>query len=662
MSAVSRRTVRLAIFGLAMVPIALAAVFIRSLLAPIDLSARLEAVKRASVILDRQGREVTTLYAAGRVWVPLSKIPPFLRRAVVASEDIRFYRHRGIDPRGVARALYQDLRAGRFYQGGSTITQQLAKIVLLTSQRTFWRKASDIAYALRIERQYSKDEILQFYLNEVYLGHGAVGVEGAAQTYFGRHVWELNRREAAMIVGLIRGPEYYSPFRRPKVATDRVKTVLEAMVRARYLKPADIRKITGEPLHLLASPGRASPGGYFISQVIAEIRQRFGWSEEYIRRAGLEIRTTMDAGLQRAAEDTIRLLPVGYKEQGVAQPQGAIVALDPANGAVRALVGGRDYLTSPLNRATRSPRQPGSAIKPFAFAAAMEKGYSPASILVDEPSTYWVDGRSWQPRNYDDEYRGPITLREAMEESVNTIAVKLVQDLGPRLVFDLARRMGLSSLVAGGTRNDVGLAPLALGGLTKGVTPLELTAAYAAFSNGGFRVEPYFYTTITDRSGNVITVDEPRRQRVISARTAYLVTDMMRGVITRGTGARASIGRPAAGKTGTTTDYTNGWFVGYTPELVTGVWIGNDRGDRPMRTSQGNLGSGMASALWGVFMERALAERPWQDFLPPWATVPTLAGRSDPSAAEVSASPPPFTSAWWDLVRRRLGRLLGGSR
>ncbi|MGE5528482.1 MAG: transglycosylase domain-containing protein [Patescibacteria group bacterium] len=653
------RGIRYLALGTLILPLTLAGVFIYTLFTPVDLPARLEAIKTASVVLDKDGREVTTLYGTGRVWVPLTRIPLFLRRAVVAVEDVRFYRHRGVDLRGVARALYHDIRTGRLTQGGSTITQQLAKIVFLTQERTLWRKVSDVAYALRIERRYSKDQILEFYLNHVYLGHGAVGVEAGAQTYFGRHAWQLSRKEAALLAGVIRGPEYYSPFRDRDASEERIGTVLESMRHAGYLRAGLIRPIRSETVRLLASPGRSHPGGYLVGEIISQLRSKFGWSEEYIRRSGLRIRTTMDVKLQRAAEDTIRLLPVGYEdEDGIPQPQGAVVALDPYDGAVRAMVGGRDYLTSPLNRATRARRQPGSAIKPFVFAAAMEAGYSPETVYVDEPTEFWVGGRPWQPRNYDGIYRGPIPLRRALEESVNIVAVRLVQDIGPHPVYALARRMGLD-LVGSGRRNDVGLAPLALGGLTRGVTPLELTASYAAFDNGGLRVTPYLYTSITDSRGRLVAAAGPRRQRVISPGTASLMTEMMRGVITRGTGVRAEIGRPAAGKTGTTTGYTDGWFIGYTPELVAGVWIGNDQGKKPMKTPQGNLGSGMAAALWGVFVNRALAGTVARDFTaPPVAAPAVVPGRAASVApGKAAARPEPFSTPWWQLVRRRLREL-----
>ncbi|MGQ9778429.1 MAG: transglycosylase domain-containing protein [Bacillota bacterium] len=584
-------------------------------MAPVKLEERLETAARASVVLDRNGVQVATLYAGNRLWVPLTKIPLFLRRAVIATEDARFYRHHGIDLRGLARALYHNLRAGRIEQGGSTITQQLAKISFLTPERTIWRKIADIAYAFRLERRYSKDEILRFYLNQIYLGHGAFGVEAAAQTYFGRHVWEINHKEAMLLAGLIRGPERYSPFRNKRAAEERIRTVAGLMQRYDGLRQEESQRFLREPLRLLPTPGRLQ-GGYFVAQVIDDLRGRFGWSEEFIRRGGLEIRTTMDLKIQRAAEETIRRLPVGYRDaQGIPQPEGAIVALDPYDGAVRALVGGRDHLLTPLNRATRAHRQPGSAIKPFAYAAALEAGYSPETIYVDEPTVFWVDGRTWQPKNYDDIYRGPITLREALVYSVNVVAACLVRDLGPRRVFELARRMGLSSLVPSGKRNDVGLAPLALGGLTRGVTPFELTVAYAAFANGGFRVRPFLYTRILDRRGRVIVAEAPRRERVIAARTAALMTEMMQGVVERGTGVRAKIDRPAAGKTGTTSDYSDGWFIGYTPELLAGVWIGNDESNRPMKTSEGYLGSGMAASLWGTFMTRALSGLPASTFV-----------------------------------------------
>ncbi len=584
-------------------------VFFNPLVWRLDLRSELEKSKIATTVYDRDGEPIATLYAKTRLWAPLKQIPKDLQNALIATEDYRFYQHKGIDFRGVLRAVYQDIKAGKKVQGGSTITQQLVKNLFFTQEKLFFRKIFEMAYAIRIEQQYSKEQILEFYLNSIYFGHGTWGAQGAAEVYFGKPVRELNTAESAMIAALAKSPEYYSPFRNPEAALKRRNLILNLMLKHEYLDRAEVERLSREPVNSLERPGSTYVGAYFTDYILAVLKEKTKYSESYLRSAGLSIYTTMDRRVQAAAEDSLVSLPTSDPDKwGVVQPQGAAVVIKPTTGEILALVGGRRYNSAQVNRAFEIYRQPGSAIKPFLFATALEAGYRPETVMVDQPIEVIVNGQPWRPQNYDNKYRGEITLRTALEESVNTIAVQLVERLGPGNVYTLTQRMGLASLVAEGERNDLGPAPLALGGLTKGVTLLELTGAYSSLANQGIRSRPYGIFRVYDSSGKLIYQDRMIQETVINPETALDLTSMMEGVITRGTGTRANIGIKAAGKTGTTNRNTNGWFIGYTPDYLTGVWIGNDRSDQPLLVNGVPLGSGTAAAIWGGILRRISEE------------------------------------------------------
>jgi penicillin-binding protein 1A len=569
----------------------------------LNLSAELKKSRLASTLYDRDGAEIATLYSKTRLWAPLGQIPPALPEAFIATEDYRFYQHKGIDFRGIGRALYRDIREGHKVQGGSTITQQLVKNLFFTQEKNIFRKVLEMAYAIRIEQQYTKAQILEFYLNSIYLGHGAWGVQAASEVYFGKAVQKLNVSETALIAGLAKGPEYYSPYRNPKAAVQRRNLVLKLMGQHGYLTAAAIRKYSREPIRILTEPGTTYIGAYFSDYVVDQLKRQTHFNEKYLRSSGLKIYTTMDRNVQAQAERAINILPIqGPDRWNVIQPQGAIVVIDPKTGQILALVGGRRFTATQPNRAFQLLRQPGSAIKPFVYAAALESGYTPEQRLVDQPLEIMINGEPWRPQNYDNKYRGAITLRTALEESVNTIAVQLVQRLGPANVFQVAQRMGLTSLVSSGDLNDQGLAPLALGGLTKGVTLLEITGTYSSFANGGIHAIPYGINRVYDHQGRLIYRGRIEQHQVIQLDTADTLTSMMEGVITRGTGTQANIGITAAGKTGTTNQNTNGWFIGYTNDLLAGVWIGNDEPNKPIIAQGVAMGSGMASAIWGELM------------------------------------------------------------
>jgi len=574
----------------------------------VDLGQILRPNRQASVLLDRNGDELLTLSPSRVTWLSLEKIPLFLRRAVVAVEDRRFYEHRGVDFIGLLRAVYQNLRRGERAQGGSTITQQLVKNLLLTNAKTIPRKLMEIGYAVKLEQKYTKDEILEAYLNGIYFGHGVYGVEGAARFYFAKHVWDLSTAEQALLVGLIRGPELYSPYRHPDRALARRNLVLKLLLEKGWLTRREYEELSASPLAVEEDPDYLSYGGYFADYVEDWLAKEYGWSAQYIRAGGLRIYTTLDAYIQRMAEETVAALP--QDEEG--RPEAALVALNPQNGQILAMVGGRNYRFSKYNRAVRSRRQIGSAIKPLIFAAAVENGFTPDTFVVDEPVTYMVGGKPWTPQNFDGEYRGAIPLRDALAWSVNTVAVRLVDELGVKPVFAFLRRLGLP-LVESGARNDQALAPLALGGLTEGVTPLELCAAYTALANAGVRSLPFAVLRVEDRQGRVLRRGRIRQEQVLRPETARAVTEMMQAVINYGTGQRANPGRPAAGKTGTSNENTDAWFIGYTPELLATLWIGNDD-RRPPQVGNQVIGSGVAAEYWGTFVRRALVRNSVKSF------------------------------------------------
>jgi penicillin-binding protein 1A len=576
-----------------------------------DLKDRLQSARLSSVILDHDKRVVTTLNPSRILWRPLKEIPLPLQHAIVAVEDSRFYQHRGIDIRGILRALVENFRQGERVQGGSTITQQLAKNLLLTQERTFRRKLAEIGYAVRIEGQFTKDQILEFYLNDIYFGRGVYGVEAAARTYFGRSVQELSLEQMALLAGLPKGPEFYSPFSHPKRALDRRNTVLVIMAKKGLITTALQEELMTRPLGTLQRPGVPTRGSYFADYVTEYLQEEFGWSERYIRDGGLRIFTPLDLTIQQRVEEVVNRLPEDGEEEQ--KPQIAMVVLDNKTGEILAMIGGRSYRRSPLNRATTIRRQPGSAIKPIVFAAALMEGYQSDTLVQDEPVVYSINNEPWQPQNYDNKYRGPISLTTAIEESVNTVAVKLVADIGIDKVSNLAQQMGLP-LVEKGDRNDLGLAPLALGGLTRGVTPLELATAYTSMANKGIRSDPVAVIRVEDKYGRLLRRGRSRQSRVLPEKVALTLTRMMENVLTKGTGVRGYPGRPAAGKTGTTSGNTNAWFVGYTPEILAAIWLGNDD-HSPLKIGTQTIGSSYAAELWGDFIRRTLADQPIKSFM-----------------------------------------------
>jgi penicillin-binding protein 1A len=559
---------------------------------------------------------ITEFQAEKRIFVPLQQIPPTLRNAIIAVEDARFYSHFGVDVRGIARAAYANFRHGRVVEGGSTITQQLAKVLFLTPDRSFSRKVKEALLAFELEKRYSKDRLLELYLNQVYMGHGAFGVEAAARMYFGKSVQELSLPEAAMLAALPRSPGNYSPFERPELAQRRRAIVVSRLLEQGYISEAEAKATNRAPLGLVPSERRRGSGQYFLEYLQQSLEAKYG--SDVLYKSGLAIYTTLDLGLQRAAEDALRdgILAVAQR-QGArvaargkgppaappAPPEGAVVVMEPATGYVKALVGGADFSRTEFNRALHAHRQPGSAFKPFVYLAALEGGHQPTEVLDDSPVRYVSAGKVWAPENYDGKFRGPVSLQQALEESINVPTIRLLEQIGVKAVIDAAQRAGIRSPLP----HDL---TLALG--SGDVTLLELTAAYGTFANQGVHMEPLMVRYVTDAQGRLIEENIPQGQEAIDPGIVNRLTAMLRGVVERGTAVAARVlERPVAGKTGTTNDFSNAWFVGYTPSLVAGVWVGYDR---PRSLGNEETGARTALPIWVAIMRAALRDQPVEEF------------------------------------------------
>lgn len=565
----------------------------------------------SSQVFDIKGRLITTIHAEeNRLPVSLDQVPENLQHAFLAAEDIRFYDHHGIDPRGIMRAIFANITHNGIAQGGSTITQQLARNAFLTQNRTLERKFQEAILALQIEREYTKPEILQMYMNQIYFGEGAYGIQTAANIYFGKTVSELDLAQCALLAGLPQSPNYYSPFSNLEAAKTRQATVLNQMAKYGFISQEDADAAKAADLGLRSQESlkqiRGSRASYFISYIEQIISDKY--DAEALYKEGLKIYTTLDLDMQEAAERSLEAnLPDFYTDaNGLRQPQGAVVAIDPHNGHILAMVGGRG--TDHFNRATQAVRQPGSAFKPFVYISAVEKGMTPGTIVDDSPITI----AGWSPQNYSRTFSGKMTLRQALMNSVNVPAVKIAQEVGMHNILANAENMGISTLVFKGGNNDENLAA-ALGGLTQGVTPLDMASAYGVLANSGVHMEPLAIIRIVDRNGNVLEENTAKGTQVISQKTAYIVTNMLESAVLHGTGGNAYIGRPMAGKTGTTDDTKDAWFVGYTPDVAAAVWMGDDFDG----TLQGLTGGTVPAAIWRDFMYAAVADMPANHFPTP---------------------------------------------
>ena len=561
----------------------------------------------SSQVFDSQGKLITTLHSdQNRLPIDINKVPKNLQNAFIAAEDNRFYDHIGVDPIGILRAVVTNLTNRGIAQGGSTITQQLAKNAFLSQDQTLKRKIQEAILALELERKYSKKEILEMYMNQIYFGHGAYGIQTAAHTYFGKDVGDLTLAECAMIAGLPKSPNYYSSS--VNEATARKNVVVGQMEKYGYITPSQAEEAKKASLDIKqkSTSNTTDETAYFIDYVTQEIAQKYG--DDALYKDGLKIYTTLDTDKQHAAVQAMRHLPETHTDdQGLTQPQGAIISIDPKTGHILAMVGGRGQ--DSFNRASMAVRQPGSAFKPFVYMTAMEHDMTPDTIVEDKKVEYG----GWSPHNADNSYQGRMPLWKALALSVNTVAVQLADKVGPSNVIANAKKLGITTLVEDGSPNDDNLASAALGGLTKGVTPLEMAAAYGAFANKGVYIKPTAIVKILDRNGNVLedNSSDVQKTQVMSEKTAYEMTSMLEGVITRGTGTAASIGRPAAGKTGTTDDNHDAWFIGYTPDIVTAVWVGDDTGSQ----SLGEIYGGTVPAqIWHDYMASAVSGTSADDF------------------------------------------------
>jgi len=694
-----------------------------------------------SIVYSEEDAVVGKFLMDNRIPIPYESIPKPLVEAFIAAEDAEFFKHKGIDYKGIARAMFKNLIAGRIVQGGSTITQQVTKTFFLTPKRSLLRKLKEVAYAFGLERNLTKEEILFLYLNNIYLGNGAYGVEAAAESYFNKRTEQLNLAEIAMMAGLVKAPSRYSPIHNLKRAKDRQAYVLTRMVEVGIISPEEKQKALRTPLKIQSRESAYfSKAPYFTEFIRQQVERKYG--KEKLYQEGLRIYTTLDLSLQKMAqrslemglreldkrqgfrgpiqtlslnelkslsrqkkeaviplprneifegvilskddskkfftvwvEDRKGILPFSeaawalhvkptphFKPQKVKDPsdllkigdvvqvrvkespkkgqpliltldqepvaQGALLCIDPKTGYVKAMVGGRDFSESQFNRAIHSRRQPGSAFKPIIYAAALEKGYNPSTVLMDSPVEYedHDGGTYWAPKNYDKNFMGPITFRNALAHSRNVVTVKILEDIGVGYALKFIKKLGIESPI----KRDLSIA---LG--TSGVSMLELTQAFAVFADGGERIKPIFIKKIVTMKGEVIeenypyveleekeddeeTPDSPSlvpKELVISPQSAFIMTHLLEGVVQHGTGQRAKVlGRPIAGKTGTSSDYADAWFIGYTPSLLTSVWVGFDD-----KTSLGKDETGARAALpiWVSFMSQALKDTSIEDFKVP---------------------------------------------
>jgi penicillin-binding protein 1A len=703
-----------------------------------------------SQVFSDDGTLVGEFYLERRTVVPVNKIPKKLIQAFVAAEDSNFFQHKGLDYVGIVRAALKNLMSFSKREGASTITQQVARSMLLTPEKKYSRKIKEAILAKRMEEKLSKEEILYIYLNQIYLGSGSYGVEIAAETYFGKDVESLNLAEMAMLAGLTKGPELYSPIKHLDRARERQEYVLQRMVKEGYITSAEADHARKTPIVLSSRKKlNGDQSAYFLEHIRIQLEEKYG--EDLLYKGGMKIYTTMNAKMQKAAyENVLDGLKAVDKRQGFRGPvhrlnqedveafcrkveqsisttslkqdetyqgvvvavnpakreltvrvgdrigtlgkknmswagkiplldryensgktdkkaispgsvievtvitpdiekrgavfaldqeplaQAALIALDPRTGEVKAMIGGYDFRRSQFNRAIQARRNPGSAFKPIIYAAALDKGMTAATIIEDSPIEYGLNSeRTWKPRNYDNKFRGPVTMREALTNSLNVVSIKILENIGVDYAIQYAKKLGITSPLSHNLA-------LALG--ASSLTPLELTSAYAVFASKGFRTTPYYITKVLDGDGSTLeevaapkipvlsrmssatgeTSVEPEYYGdgtspyavpVVSPETSYIITNLMESVVTSGTGQRAkALGRPVAGKTGTTNDMKDAWFIGYVPQLVTGVWVGYDQ-----EKSLGAAGSGAQAAgpIWVGFMRQALAGVPVQPFIPP---------------------------------------------
>jgi penicillin-binding protein 1A len=574
---------------------------------------------------------VGAFYEQNRALVPLDEIPAPLKDAIIAVEDRKFYSHWGVDALGLLRAMLANLRAGRIVEGASTITQQLARNLFTMFDVSMSRKIKEAILAIKIERMYSKDEILEMYLNQINFGSGAYGVEAAAREYFGKSATQLTLGESTLLAGLPQNPRNYSPHYNLDRALQRRAVVLNAMVVAGKLSRAVADSVAASPVKVGAASTGERFAAYFLEQVRQYLESHYGADRVY--HDGLKVYTTLDPYLQRIAEDSLEAhlaqtekehryaqTKEGYQaaiEKGKDVPleyiEGAVIAIEPQTGYVRAMVGGRSFTDSKWNRAVQAKRQPGSAFKPFIYIAALENGYTPADIILDAPIVLDMpNGDVYKPQNFTEEFEGEITARRALNESINVAAVRVLLSVGPPAAINYAHRLGIKSPLEP-------VYSLALG--TEEVSLIELTTAYAALAAGGVHAEPLLVKRVYDRDGKLLEENSVYREEVLSPQTSYMITNMLESALNEGTGQGTRLMgfmEPAAGKTGTTNDCTDAWYVGYTPELAVGVWSGFD-----IKRTMGNKMTGARVSLptWTSVMKAQYRDHHGEEFVEPQGIV-----------------------------------------
>ncbi len=551
----------------------------------------------ATRITDINGQPIAIIRSEyNRKVVPLEQIAEHLQRAVLAIEDDRFYEHPGIRIDTLARAALANFQEGRTVQGGSTITQQLIKNLFLTPERSLERKVAEAVLSLRIEQAFSKDQILEMYLNQVYWGNNRYGIETASRAYFNKPAKSLNLAESAMLAGMLRAPEIYSPLRNRAKTVERQRVVIARMLELGWITQAEADQARSTALVFKGGDAdfMITQAPYFSSYVVRELIRKYG--RDAVLKGGLRVQTTVDLKIQKLAEQTVARAAKNIRYRRAEQL--ALVAMDPRTGYIKAMVGGVDYQKSQYNRASQASRQPGSTFKPFVYYAALATGrYTPETPITDAPACF---GR-YCPKNYDLRYSGGMSLRQAMAVSRNVPVVKLANTIGMNQVILAARRAGVTAPLQPNLATSIGAG---------GISPLELARGFSAFANGGYRVDATAILQVTDQQGNILEQNLPVRERTLKSAPVKMINSMMMSVVSGGTGTRAQLpdGRPVAGKTGTTQDFRDAWFVGYVPQLVSVVWIGNDDYRRPMARS--TAGGTYVAPIWRSFMASALRGQP----------------------------------------------------
>jgi penicillin-binding protein 1A len=562
-----------------------------------------------SYMYDSNGKLMTELYSSEnrKEIVPISRIPLRMQQAIISIEDSRFYKHYGIDPIRIVAAFIKNLRTGRISQGASTITQQLARNAFLSPKKTYVRKIKEVLLAFKIEKKFTKKEILELYLNQIFFGNGSYGIASAARNYFDKRVEDLTLPECAILASLPKSPRNYNPYTHPKKSKQRQILVLNMMKENGYITEEEARKAKLAPIVLASGRRRSSKSSYFIEYVKSQLLKMFDYKTVYTK--GIKVYTTYDPKIQKAAEEAFKNAPIFKKHPLSVDPtlQGGLLAIDPKNGYIKAMVGGRDFKQSEFNRCTMAKRQPGSSFKPFVYLTGIESGMKANDLFIDEPLEIVnrYTHKVWKPRNYGNAYVGPVIMKRALMKSLNTIAVRIAQSVGPRKIINYAKRMGISSYLGPHLS-------LSLGAVD--VTLMDMVTGYATIANEGIRVKPIAITKVLDRDGNILYEAKITREKVVDPTSVYILIDMMKGVINHGTGVRARLNRPCAGKTGTTNNYVDAWFCGFTPDLVACVYVGHD--DR-QPLGRRMTGGSVAAPIWKLFMKEALKDVPPSKFKVP---------------------------------------------